>query len=218
MTEKIQIRHEDQEEQVSRAVSWIRSGFVIAAPLENGYVYLADAFTHDAVRSMHVLRGDALGVAAQVLIASVDVLNGIAREVSPGARALMSNFWPGSLSFFLRPQQGLSWDLGDAKSLDQICVRVPKTEFLLAILRKSGPLAVASAATVGESPILDASLIGNMNPVLAAIFDGGRLEASLGSTIVSDIETGPILIREGLIALNELKEHLPGIEHEDSVN
>lgn len=218
MTERIQIRVEDQEAQVAQALSWIHSGFIIAAPLENGYVYLADAFTHDAVRSMHVLRGDDLGVVAQVLIAGIEVLHGIARDVSSSARVLMSNFWPGSLTFYLRPQQGLSWDLGDGKRLDQICVRVPKPGFVLSLLRKSGPLAVVSAANAGESPTLDPGLIGTTSPVLAAIFDGGQLARSLGSTIVSDIETMPTLVREGLITLEALKEHLPDIEREDSVN
>jgi len=218
MAERIQIRPEDQEAQVSQALSWIHSGFVIAAPLENGYVYLADAFTHDAVRSMHVLRGDDLGVVAQVLIAGIEVLHGIARDVSSSARVLMSNFWPGSLSFYLRPQQGLSWDLGDGKRLDQMCVRVPNPGFVLSLLRKSGPLAVVSAAHSGDSPILNPEHIGTTSPVLAAIFDGGKLATSLGSTIVSDIETSPTLVREGLITLEELKEHLPDIEREDSVN
>jgi tRNA threonylcarbamoyl adenosine modification protein (Sua5/YciO/YrdC/YwlC family) len=218
MTERIQILPEDHDAQVSQALSWIHSGYVIAAPLENGYVYLADAFTHDAVRSMHVLRGDDLGVAAQVLIAGIEVLHGIARDVSSSARLLMSNFWPGSLSFYLRPQQALSWDLGDGRRLDQICVRVPKAGFVLSLLRKSGPLAVVSAANAGGSHILNPDIIGTSSPALAAIFDGGQLSASLGSTIVSDIETSPTLIREGLITLKELREHLPDIGREDSVN
>lgn len=218
MTERIQIHPADQEAQISQALSWIHSGFVIAAPLENGYVYLADAFTHDAVRSMHVLRGDDLGVAAQVLIAGIEVLHGIARDVSPSARVLMSNFWPGSLSFYLRPQQALSWDLGDGGRLDQICVRVPKSSFVLSLLRKSGPLAVVSAANAGRPPLLNTDLVSTGSPALAAIFDRGQLAASLASTIVSDIETEPTLVREGLITLAELKGHLPNIEGEDSVN
>lgn len=218
MSEKIGIDIDEEEVQVSQAIHWIRSGLVIAAPLENGYVYLADAFEHDAVRSMHVLRGDELGVAAQVLISKIEVLDGIAREVSGDARALMSKFWPGPLSFLLRPHRGLSWDLGDGKRLDQICVRVPQSEFVLALLRKSGPLAVVSAADAGKAPILDSNLIARSNPGLAAIFDAGVLSSSLGTTIVSDTETGPALVRNGVITLEELRELLPDIEYEDSVN
>ena len=218
MTVRIEINPQEQDAQVGEALDWIRSGLVIAAPLENGYVYLADAFTHDAVRSMHVLRGDDLGIAAQVLISKIEVLDGIAREVSANARVLMKNFWPGMLSFILRPHQGLSWDLGDGKRLDQICVRVPNAEFVRALLRKSGPLAVVSAADAGKAPILDSHLISALNPVLAGIFGGGELLSSVGTTIVSDTETPPTLVRNGVLSLEELREHIPDMEYESSGN
>lgn len=85
-------------EHVGLAAKCIRDGFVIIAPHENGYVYLCDAFSQDAVRAMHVLRGDALGVAAQVLISDHSQIEGLARDISEDARALMNAFWPGALS------------------------------------------------------------------------------------------------------------------------
>jgi hypothetical protein len=85
-------------EHVGIAAKCIRDGFVIITPHENGYVYLCDAFSEDSVRAMHVLRGDALGVAAQVLIASHVQIEGIARDITDDARALMKAFWPGAHS------------------------------------------------------------------------------------------------------------------------
>ena len=218
MTLKINLLPEKQDFQLAQALEWINSGLIISAPLENGYVYLADAFTHDAVRAMHVLRGDDLGIAAQVLISNIAVLDGIAREVSPQARTLMNNFWPGMLSFILRPNRGLSWDLGDGKRLDQICVRVPNAEFILALLQKSGPLAVVSVANAGNAPVLEANLIVADTPILAGIFDGGELLSSIGSTIVSDTQTPPSLVRNGLVSLEALREHIPDMEYESSGN
>jgi L-threonylcarbamoyladenylate synthase len=106
----IDIRIDDMDSHVDQAVRWLRAGLIIAAPLENGYVFLADAFDQDAVRAMHVLRGDALGIAAQVLISGQEVIGGIARDVSENARLLMSKFWPGQLSFNLHAQRGLTWE------------------------------------------------------------------------------------------------------------
>ena len=60
MINTIDINSGDIDINVDQALQWIRAGLIIAAPLENGYVYLADAFDQDAVRAMHVLRGDAL--------------------------------------------------------------------------------------------------------------------------------------------------------------
>lgn len=196
---------------VEQALQWIRSGLIIAAPLENGYVYLADAFDDDGVRAMHVLRGDALGVAAQVLVASSEVIDGIARDISIGARVLMSKFWPGQLTINLSPQRGLSWDLGDGKRLAKISVRVPSTPFVLALLKKSGPLAVASAALAGKPPILEIKDISAREYDLAGIFDGGALAPAPASTVVSDNQTGILLIREGAVSVSMLQEVLPEI-------
>ncbi len=44
---------------------------------------LSDAFSPDSVRAMHVLRGDALGVAAQVLISDSEQIDGLARDSHP---------------------------------------------------------------------------------------------------------------------------------------
>lgn len=196
---------------VDQALQWIRAGLIISAPLENGYVYLADAFDQDAVRAMHVLRGDDLGVATQVLISSAGVVDGIARDVSANARALMSRFWPGQLSFNLSPQRGLTWDLGDGRRLAQISVRVPSVQFILALLRKSGPLAVGSSALAGQPPILSSKDISAREYDLAGIFDAGTLTPAPISTVVSDNETGIEVLREGAVSIDELREVLPEI-------
>ena len=174
----------DLQEHVSVAVSALKDGFVIVAPLENSYALLADAFFHDAVRAMHVLRGDELGVAAQVAIANKTSIDGIARSISDDARILMDNFWPGELSINLKPQLGLSWDLGDANSLDQISVRVPSSEFVLEVLKKTGPLAIASAAAVGASPIQDGADLDFSDVEVAAVFTAGVLPKGAPSTVI----------------------------------
>ena len=69
-------------EHVALAAKSLRDGFVIVAPHENGYIFLADAFSPDSVRAMHVLRGDDLGVACQVLVADQSAIEGLSREVS----------------------------------------------------------------------------------------------------------------------------------------
>jgi tRNA threonylcarbamoyl adenosine modification protein (Sua5/YciO/YrdC/YwlC family) len=194
----------DISEHVSVAVAALKDGFVIVAPLENSYALMADAFFHDAVRAMHVLRGDALGVAAQVAIANKGSIDGIARSISNDARILMDNFWPGALSINLKPQLGLSWDLGDANSLDQISVRVPASEFVLEILKKTGPLAIASAAAVGASPIQDGADLDFSDVEVAAVFTAGVLPQGAPSTVIEFTGAQGRIVREGAIPRSEI--------------
>ena len=132
----IDLKQGEQKKHVARALKELRDGYVIVAPLEHGYVYLADAFSPYSVRAMHVLRKDADGIAAQVLAHSAQTVAGIARDISDETNALMSEFWPGLLSLNLKPMRALTWDLGDDTELDLFSVRVPKSKFVKAILPK----------------------------------------------------------------------------------
>ena len=58
----------DVPELIERAVAALRDGKLIIAPIEHAYVFVADAFNHAAVKKIHLLRQDARGVAAQVLV------------------------------------------------------------------------------------------------------------------------------------------------------
>ena len=211
-------RHElsqgELSEHVATAVSALKDGYVIVAPLEHSYALIADAFFHDAVRALHVLRGDALGVAAQVAIGNRDSIDGVARGISADARKLMENFWPGLLSLNLKPQAGLSWDLGDGNSLDQISVRIPNSEFILEVLKKSGPVAIASAALVGQSAINDAADISYLDSEVAAIFTAGKLPEGGASTVIDLTGFRARITRAGAISPSEITALVPDNSHE----
>jgi len=198
-------------EHVGLAAKCIRDGFVIITPHENGYVYLCDAFSEDSVRALHVLRGDALGVAAQVLVASHLQVEGIAREISEDARTLMKAFWPGALSLTLRPQLGLSWDLGDAGELDRVSVRMPSHEFLQALITETGPLAVASASMAGHDPMLEISQLNLQGHEVALVIDSGVITPFERSSQVEIDLTWTRLIREGAISQSEIQKVIPAL-------
>ena len=208
---RIDLKAGDSKKHVARALKEIRAGYVIVVPLEHGYVYLADAFSQYAVRALHVLRGDEDGVAAQVLAHSADTVSGIARELSADAEKLMKELWPGLLSLNLRPNIGLNWDLGDDKELDLFSVRVPKATFVRALLKQSGPLAVASAAPAGSGPLLKINRADIKEWDVAAVFDKGPLKAGPQSTVVEVSGSDLRLVRPGAISSEQLLKVAPKI-------
>jgi len=209
MPQIIDLQTGDMDAHINQAHEWIRAGYGIAAPVENGYVLLADAFTEDAVRTLHAIRGDDLGVAAQVFIGSIDVLDGIARDIPEYARALMQKFWPGQISFNVAPSTGLSWDLGDGNRLGFICVRVPSEGFVHSLVQKSGPLAVASAALAGSPPIVSSGNLEFGPGVVQGIFVSADIPEVPLSTLIRANEIRLSVLREGAISLEELKTVAP---------
>jgi tRNA threonylcarbamoyl adenosine modification protein (Sua5/YciO/YrdC/YwlC family) len=207
----IDLNSGSQSEHIAKAAAALKDGYVIVVPLENSYALVADAFFHDAVRSLHVLRGDALGIAAQVLISTPAAIDGIAREVSDDARALMEKFWPGLLSLNLKPQRGLNWDLGDGQQLDLISVRVPSAEFILELAKVHGPIAIASAALAGKPAISDPDELNFTEVEVAAIFSAGQLVPGPASTVVACDGDAPRIVRVGAISAEQITAITPAI-------
>ena len=209
--ERVNLLEGELADHVALGLKGIRDGYLICAPLEHGYVFLADAFSEFAVRAMHVLRGDDLGVKAQVLIHSGATLSGLTRNITDDVRALTEAFWPGPLSLNLNPSMGLNWDLGDNNSLDLISVRAPEATFVSALLKESGPLAAASAARKGMKPALSTDRIFVLESGLAVMFDGGALPAGSSTTIVQSDVDGMTIIREGAISREQLAAVVPAL-------
>ncbi len=208
---RVDLKQGQMQKHVARALKELRDGFVIVAPLEHGYVYLADAFAHFSVRAMHVLRRDEEGIAAQVLVHNAATVDGLAREVPQDAKVLMDEFWPGPLSLNLRPVRALTWDLGDNQELDLFSVRAPKSRFVKALLKVSGPLAAASAAPAGHKPMLKINRADVKDWDVAVVFDNGELKSGPKTSIVEVSDAGLKIVREGAISAKDLTAVAPSI-------
>ena len=205
------LKDSEFNEAVETAVRYLKSGEVIIAAAEHGYVYLADAFDKDAVKAIHILRGDRTNVVAQVFIGDIKVLTGISARLTQEQENLLNTFWPGLLSVTMKSQLALSWDLGDERRLGKVNVRLPNRKFLNTILLKTGPLAAASVALTGESAILDLTKVSIYESDIGVIFDEGKLESGQLSTWIDISENEITVIRVGDIPLEKLRSIVPTI-------
>lgn len=209
MGKEVDLKKGELGRHVNKALKAIADGFIIAIPLEHSYAFACDAFRQDAVRAMHVLRGDALFTSAQVAVGSAKTAQGVVREITPDIAALMKKFWPGLLSLNLRPQMGLSWDLGDNNQLDRISIRVPKNKFAKALLIESGPLAIASGARIGRPTPKQLSEVFVLDSDLAFQFNYGKLRNGPASTVIEADQEGVRVLRVGAISLEEIQAIVP---------
>jgi tRNA threonylcarbamoyl adenosine modification protein (Sua5/YciO/YrdC/YwlC family) len=205
------IKESEISEAVATAVRYINAGEVIVVAAEFGYIYLANAFDKDAVKAIHILRGDQSGVAAQVFIKETKVLSGIAKVSNLNADQLLAKFWPGLLSVTVNCQPGLSWDLGDEQRLGKVNVRVPNRKFLNRILESTGPLAAASVSLIGKPVIKDLTKLPVYESDVGAIFDEGILDSGPASTWLEISENEITVKRVGAISIEELQAVIPSI-------
>ena len=210
MAKDVDLKKGELTRHVNKAAKAIADGFIIVIPMEHSYAYVCDAFRADSVRAMHVLRGDPLFTAAQVIVGSTKTAEGVVREITPEIKGLMKKFWPGMVSLNLRPQLGLSWDLGDNNQLDRVSVRLPKAKFAKALVSQTGPLAIASAARKSMPAPQSLSDVLVLDSDVALKFDNGKLRKGPISTVIEADETGVRVLRIGAVSLEEIQAIIPG--------
>ena len=198
-----------------RALLALLQGEVIVIAAEHGYLYACDAFNQTAVTRIHTLRGDAPGIAAQVLIGKVTAVSGLATDFDSDWQKVVNTFWPGLLTVQLAPQSALRWDLGDGGVLGEFAVRIPNREFLLSLLARSGPLAVASASLARQPALQDISLVTAEPSEVGLQIDEGHLPSGPASTVLrrstDGINSGIVMKRAGAITLEQLQAIVPTI-------
>ena len=205
------VSESEVSEAVATAVRYINAGEVIVVAAEFAYIYLANAFDKDAVKAVHILRGDQTGVVTQVFIKDVKVLSGIAKVSNINADQLLAKFWPGLLSVTVNCQPGLSWDLGDEQRLGKVNVRVPNRKFLNRILESTGPLAAASVSLTGKPVVKDLTKLPIYESDVGVIFDEGILDSGPASTWLEISENEITVKRVGAISIEELQGVIPSI-------
>jgi tRNA threonylcarbamoyl adenosine modification protein (Sua5/YciO/YrdC/YwlC family) len=201
----------ERSELVERAVAALRDGRMIIAPLEYAYVFVVDAFNHAAVKKLHILRQDPRGTAAQVVIGDIATVKGLTLEFGPTINSLCEKFWPGLLTVNIAPARGLVWDLGDERTLEEIAIRIPSSDFIREVAIASGPLAIASATLAGRPPVRKSSFFPCLDSDYAALFDAGELPEGPTSTVISVKDDGVFLKRHGAISLADLRAVTPNI-------
>jgi tRNA threonylcarbamoyl adenosine modification protein (Sua5/YciO/YrdC/YwlC family) len=190
---------------IDEAVNAISRGGLVVLPTDTVYGIGADAFDEEAVAALLAAKGRGRQMPPPVLVGEVATLDGLATDVPDDARRLVEAFWPGGLTVILRAQPSLQWDLGDTGGT--VALRMPDHPAALALLKRTGPLAVSSANKSGSPAAQDvADAERQLGDSVAVYLDGGQAPGGVASTIVD--ATGPVLrvVREGAVTLAALRE------------
>lgn len=189
---------------IDEAVNAISRGGLVVLPTDTVYGIGADAFDKEAVAALLAAKGRGRQMPPPVLVGEVATLDGLATDVPDEARRLVEEFWPGGFTVILRAQPSLQWDLGDTGGT--VALRMPDHPAALALLKRTGPLAVSSANRTGSPAAQDVTdAERQLGASVAVYLDGGAAPGGVASTIVD--ATGPTLrvVREGAVSLDELR-------------
>jgi tRNA threonylcarbamoyl adenosine modification protein (Sua5/YciO/YrdC/YwlC family) len=190
---------------IDEAVNAISRGGLVVLPTDTVYGIGADAFDAEAVAALLAAKGRGRQMPPPVLVPDARTLDGLATDVPDAARRLVEAFWPGGFTIILRAQPSLAWDLGETHGT--VALRMPDHPAALALLRRTGPLAVSSANATGRPAALgvdDAQA--QLGDAVTVYLDGGAAPGGVASTIVDATSDTLRVVRQGAVTLEQLRE------------
>jgi L-threonylcarbamoyladenylate synthase len=194
---------------IAAAATALREGRLVAFPTETVYGLGADATNGEAVARVYAAKGRPSFNPLIAHVADTEAAFALG-HFTPEAKALAHAFWPGPLSLVVPRRADCPVSLLASSGQDSIAIRVPSHSMALDLLRATGrPVVAPSANPSGRiSPTTADHVRRHLKDKVAMVLDGGRCKVGVESSVVSFLEDGPKLLRQGGITRTEIEKVL----------
>lgn len=192
---------------IGEAVDAALAGALIVLPTDTVYGIGTRPDDPDATARLFEAKGRPRDLELPVLVATRGQARAIA-TFGERAESLVGRFWPGALSVVLpRAERSRGWDLGQDRGT--IAVRMPHHPLALAVLARTGPLAVTSANRSGAAtPDTCGELRAVFGDLVEVYLCAEEPLGDVPSTVVDLTGPEPRVLRAGAVSRGSLDEAL----------
>lgn len=182
----------------------IKDGGIVIFPTETVYGIGANGLNAEAVKKIYDLKKRPLSKPINLLVNSIEMIEKVARDITPLEHAIIKEFFPGPLTIILQKKEIVP-DIVTANGTT-VGVRMPANEIALELIKKAGvPLATPSA-NISDRPsktnIKD--VMSDFSEGVDCFIDGGESKIGIASTIVQVINGVPHILRQGTITEEQI--------------
>ena len=199
----------------AEAAQIIKNGGIVAFPTETVYGLGANVFDEKAIAKIFIAKRRPNDNPLIAHVSSLEQVETLASEINQTAREFIDAFFPGPLTLVLPKADDVP--LIATAGLDTVGVRMPRNEIAQRFLRECETSLVAPSANLSgkPSPTRWEAVYEDLNGRIDCILQGETTEIGLESTVVDCTGAVPIILRQGAVTLEDLRELVP--ETKDSV-
>jgi L-threonylcarbamoyladenylate synthase len=190
-------------------IAALQAGELVVYPTETFYAIGADAFSIVALRRLFQVKGREPGRPIGLIAADTAMAFSVAREIPIDARRLADAFWPGPLTIIFPARDNLAPELAGP---DGVGVRVSPNPVARALSEGIGkPITATSANLSGAAPATTLEEARTeLGEKVKVYLEGGKLTASMPSTVIAVNNNGWKMVRVGAISQSQIAIALAG--------
>ena len=191
--------------QIEKGISILKQGGLVAFPTDTVYGLGACADNEQAIARVYQVKERPRTMALPLLLAHTSQISEVACPVPPIAWLLTDKFLPGALTIVLYKSNSVL-DIVSGGG-NTVAVRIPAHPVPVALAEDLGPIVGTSANLSGKPSALTADEVrSQFGDKIDFVIDGGRCPGGRESTIVDVTGEVPVVLREGAISREELRE------------
>jgi len=194
------------QQQVDKGISILKQGGIVAFPTDTVYGLGAWATNEPAVKRVYEVKERPRDRALPLLLANISQINEVAYPVPQIAWVLAQNFLPGALTLVLYKSESVPDIItGEGKT---VAVRIPRHPVPIALIKGlEAPIVGTSANLSGKQITLTADEVyAQFGDKIDLVIDGGQCLGGIESTVVDVTGEVPLVLREGAISKEELRQ------------
>ena len=211
-TEVIQVSATDPDANVIRhAADVLLRGGLVAFPTETVYGLGGLADDPEIIAKIYAAKGRPAHNPLIAHVAGEAEARAIGGAWPETAAKLARAFWPGPLTLVVPRGAGIPRAL--SSGLDKMAIRAPNHPVALALLRAVGrPIAAPSAnLSMQLSPTRAEHVVKALDGRIDLVLDAGPSAIGLESTVVDATANPPLVLRPGMLSLEDLQRVIPGM-------
>ena len=204
----------DYQDILESAGNIIKNGGTVIFPTETVYGLGANALDPRAAKRIYKAKGRPSDNPLIVHISDYEMLDQVAKDISPEAKILMDKYWPGPLTLIFYKKDTIPAET--TGGLETVAVRMPSSPIALNIIRWAEvPIAAPSANISGKPSITSGKYaIEEMNERVDMILIDEDSQIGIESTVVDMTTSIPMVLRPGSISQKDILKTLSSSEED----
>lgn len=199
------------QKQVEQAIIILKQGGIVACPTDTVYGIGAAINIEPAVERVYQIKGRPRSRALPILLAEKYQIAQVAKNVPLLAQRLAERFFPGALTIVLPKADSVSAMVTGGRKT--IALRIADHPIPIAVVKGLGVPIVGTSANLSGSPsaLTPEEVRAQIGDKVDMIIEGGRCPGGRESTIIDLSGEKPLILRQGPISFEELREVCPSL-------